>query len=153
LLLSGANVTESGSVLSFPKAGPSRVEVALQSLTVPSALAVARVVPSGEKATETTLFLWPGKDAIFSPRSRSQSVTTVLASFTVASFRPSGENLKRDVLRACHSAPGSVRTTRQVTRSQSLTVWSSPHVASVLPSGENATAWTQSLGGVGKSAT
>ena len=59
---------------------------------VPSALAVARVCPSGLKATDLTLLVWPVRapSRLGWRRSRISHNRTVLSELAVATVRPSG---------------------------------------------------------------
>ncbi len=82
-----------------------------------SPLPVARVLPSGENATERTAALWPSRLATSFASATSQSLTT-LSYPPEASVLPSGENATAKTQFLC---PLSAATSRPVATSQSLT--------------------------------
>ena len=108
-------------------------------MTVSSLLAVARVRPSGDHATEATLSVWPVRG---SPRRRGWSglvrshSRTVLSSLAVARVCPSGEGHRVHAVgvagEGIADAAGLVRSVR----SHRSTVLSRLAVARVRPSGD-----------------
>jgi hypothetical protein len=107
------------------------------SLTVRSSLADARMRPLGEKATDATAPEWPLSVPSSLPAAASMSL--ILPSMRpTARTRPSGEN----AIEIAGKPGPRVRISRRLSTSQSLTVLSAAPDASVLPSGEKASANT-----------
>ena len=104
------------------------------SLTSPSIAAVARVLPSGEKATPRTLSPTP-RLATSSPLGTSH-IFKVWSTLPAATSLPSGE---KATLRSSLWVPLRIAFSRRSATSQSRTVVSMLPVTSVLSSGEKTT--------------
>src|SRR5262249_37695921 len=110
---------------------------AFQSLTMPSLPPEAKVLPSGENATQLISIARPLRVISSWPVATSHSFT-VLSKLPVANLLPSGENTTDLTVPSC---PLRVPNSWPLTTSNNLTVPSSFAVAKVLPSGENAIEW------------
>ena len=102
------------------------------TLTIPSQAPEARIVPSGENATETTSSACPLKVAIFSFVATSHSFTSPPPS-PEARIVPSGENATETTSSAC---PSSAVIIVCVSTSHNTT-YSAELKARIVPSGEN----------------
>src|SRR5262249_2515950 len=104
VLLSGENATEANVIRAIHSSERTLAPVAAsQSHTVLSSAPVARVLPSGETATEETGSVYPSSMSVSAPLATFQS-RTVLSSEPDASTLPSGENATDLTLSACPSS-------------------------------------------------
>ena len=108
---------------------------------VVSQLLLARMSPSGEKATQAIPSVWPCSVAISCRALTSQSLTA--SQSALARVAPSGENATDSTENVC---PCRAATSCRVWTSQSLTVPSEIPAASVSPLGESATDQTLAPG-------
>src|SRR5438094_2962384 len=97
-------------------------------------LPLARVLPSGEKANDSSRFFGPVNVRNSSPVCGSQSLMDV-SLHPLATVLPSGEKVTESTSARC---PSSVCRTRPVSTSQRRTVVSWLLLANRLPSGEKA---------------
>ena len=127
--MNASPLTSSVWPLSVRIAAPSGTD---QSLTDWSTLALATILPSGLNATVVTALLWPGIVTSIFPSGIAQRVTVLLPA---ASTFPSGLQATDctfpTTLRVASALPSD--------RDQTFTLLSSPPLASIVPSGENAT--------------
>ena len=152
LIMPAASVRPSGAKATVRTITPreyirSRMPVAGSQMLIPSPSgpcdAMARRLPSGEKAIDQTVFSIASKSwseaSVTGSTSASAPTPPPGSPIPMASDSPSGANANDRMGCPCG---GSVRAIFQVVVSQRLTVLSSPPDAMILPSGANATAHT-----------
>src|SRR4051794_13886883 len=105
----------------------------LQSLIVLSALALARIFPSGENATKRTCLLCP-LNGCGGESSAMFQIKILLSLLLLAMSRPSGEKATELIISVWPLNPGLIRC--QDVAFQTLTILSSPALAANSPSGE-----------------